>query len=96
MGIHRRSLYDTFGDKHSLFVQTLERYESLIACQMKGQMTDGMSTAKSIRKTFELAIYVDNAHVKWCLLVNTAVELALIDSEVSKNKFCFLSRLKIL
>ena len=34
MGIHRRSLYDTFGDKHSLFVQTLERYESLIAAQI--------------------------------------------------------------
>ena len=24
MGIHRRSLYDTFGDKHTLFLKTLD------------------------------------------------------------------------
>ena len=28
MGVHRRSMYDTFGDKHSLFMKTLELYEN--------------------------------------------------------------------
>lgn len=28
MGIHRRSIYDTFGDKHALFMKALERYET--------------------------------------------------------------------
>ena len=56
MGIHRRSLYDTFGDKHSLFVQTLERYESLIASQIRKQITEEMTTVESIRKIFELAV----------------------------------------
>ena len=28
MGIHRRSIYDTFGDKHALFMKALERYEA--------------------------------------------------------------------
>ena len=27
MGIHRRSLYDTFGDKHSLFLKAMDRYD---------------------------------------------------------------------
>lgn len=85
MGIHRRSLYDTFGDKHSLFVQTLERYESLIAAQIRKQITEEMTTVESIRKIFELAIYSDNASPKGCLMVNTAVELSLLDNEVSQR-----------
>ncbi|MNC70346.1 HTH-type transcriptional repressor ComR [compost metagenome] len=28
MGIHRRSIYDTFGDKHALYMKALQRYES--------------------------------------------------------------------
>ncbi|OUL08171.1 TetR family transcriptional regulator [Sedimentibacter sp. SX930] len=85
MGIHRRSLYDTFGDKHSLFVQTLERYESLIAAQIRNQITEEMTTVESIRKIFELAVYSDNASPKGCLMVNTAVELSLLDNEISQR-----------
>ena len=85
MGIHRRSLYDTFGDKHSLFVQTLERYESLIAAQIRKQITEEMTTVESIRKIFELAVYSDNTYPKGCLMVNTAVELSLLDNEVSQR-----------
>ena len=85
MGIHRRSLYDTFGDKHSLFVQTLERYESLIAAQIRKQITEEMTTVESIRKIFELAVYSDNTNPKGCLMVNTAVELSLLDNEVSQR-----------
>ena len=85
MGIHRRSLYDTFGDKHSLFVQILERYESLIAAQIRNQITEEMTTVESIRKIFELAIHSDNASPKGCLMVNTAVELSLLDNEISQR-----------
>lgn len=85
MGIHRRSLYDTFGDKHSLFVLTLERYESLIAAQIRKQITEEMTTVESIRKIFELAVYSDNTNPKGCLIVNTAVELSLLDNDVSQR-----------
>ncbi|CZQ98206.1 TetR/AcrR family transcriptional regulator [Trichococcus collinsii] len=85
MGIHRRSLYDTFGDKHSLFVQTLERYESLVASQIRKQITEEMTTVESIRKIFELAVYSDNTYPKGCLMVNTAVELSLLDNDVSQR-----------
>ena len=85
MGIHRRSLYDTFGDKHSLFVQTLERYESLVAAQIKKQITEEMTSVESIRKIFELVVYSDNTNPKGCLMVNTAVELSLLDNEVSQR-----------
>jgi len=29
MGINRQSIYDTFGDKHSLFLQALDRYREI-------------------------------------------------------------------
>src|SRR4051794_15823962 len=29
MGINRQSLYDTFGDKHALYLQALERYREV-------------------------------------------------------------------
>ncbi len=29
MGINRQSLYDTFGDKHSLFLKALDRYHEV-------------------------------------------------------------------
>ncbi|HYX30172.1 MAG TPA: TetR/AcrR family transcriptional regulator, partial [Pyrinomonadaceae bacterium] len=29
MGINRQSIYDTFGDKHSLFLEALDRYREI-------------------------------------------------------------------
>ena len=29
MGINRQSIYDTFGDKHTLFLQALDRYREI-------------------------------------------------------------------
>ena len=29
MGINRQSIYDTFGDKHTLFLQSLDRYREI-------------------------------------------------------------------
>lgn len=30
MGIHRKSLYDTFGDKHTLFLRSVDLYDHKI------------------------------------------------------------------
>ena len=30
MGIHRKSLYDTFGDKHELYMEAVKRYNKLL------------------------------------------------------------------
>ncbi|KAA2299393.1 helix-turn-helix transcriptional regulator, partial [Clostridioides difficile] len=31
MGIHRKSLYDTFGDKHTLFLKAVDLYDHKIS-----------------------------------------------------------------
>lgn len=30
MGVHKRSMYDTFGDKHTLYIKALKRYGDVV------------------------------------------------------------------
>lgn len=39
MGIHRRSIYGTFGDKHALYMKALKRYESTQNKKLRGHFT---------------------------------------------------------
>ncbi|SFE21797.1 TetR/AcrR family transcriptional regulator, transcriptional repressor for nem operon [Paenibacillus catalpae] len=82
MGIHRRSLYDTFGDKHSLFVKTLELYEKHKTATIQAEVIRGRSAKQAIRFIFDLLIEVNDDRPLGCLFVNSATELALRDPEV--------------
>ncbi|RAP74504.1 TetR/AcrR family transcriptional regulator [Paenibacillus montanisoli] len=80
MGVHKRSLYDTFGDKHSLYIKALQRYSKMM--EDKRIPVDNLSAAEAIRLLLETALRpMNEATPKGCLLVNTAVELALNDPE---------------
>lgn len=85
LGISRSSMYDTFGDKHSLFVMALKQYrkERVDPVIKEADLTKDVEAY--IRNMFEFvkteAIQDDKS--KGCLLVNTAVELAPVDKEVS-------------
>ena len=86
LGLSRSSIYATFGDKHTLFVETLRRYGS--ACRAPG-LSD-LSTAESPRgaliRVFDLAI-ADAGETRQrdhCLLINTAMQLMYTDSEVTE------------
>ncbi|MGN7410337.1 TetR/AcrR family transcriptional regulator [Sporosarcina sp. SAFN-010] len=82
MGIHRRSIYDTFGDKHSLFLKTLQRYDNQIEAKITTHVNTQESPCKAIRQLFMLAILRDELEPVGCLAVNSAVELSLHDFEV--------------
>ncbi|MNO22652.1 HTH-type transcriptional repressor ComR [compost metagenome] len=81
MGVHKRSMYDTFGDKHSLYVRALNRYQEVIAKRMVEAMNGARSTKEAIRALFEMVIYPETGFPAGCLMVNTAVELATIDAD---------------
>jgi len=56
MGINRQSIYDTFGDKHTLFLQALDRYRrnpepKSIRCARKTWLNE-----KNLRQLFEEAV----------------------------------------
>src|SRR6476619_2099117 len=56
MGIHRRSMYDTFGDKHMLFMKALERYSEIIETKIETQVKTLDSVKQAIRRLFEMTI----------------------------------------
>lgn len=85
MGIHRRSLYDTFGDKHTLFMSALDRYEELIGIKVASQVKPLASVKQAIRRLFEIAIYRNDNKAIGCLTVNTAVELSQHNEEVAEK-----------
>ncbi len=82
MGIHRRSIYDTFGDKHALFIQALQRYQLLQSQRLQHLLEQQVPVIDIIRIFLETT--VDNqALPKGCLMVNSGVELGTLDPEVS-------------
>ncbi|MBA2937116.1 TetR/AcrR family transcriptional regulator [Paenibacillus sp. CGMCC 1.16610] len=82
MGVHRRSLYDTFGDKHSLFVKTVDEYQKQINAMIKEEIGRGRTAKQVIRFRFDYLIEVNDDRPPGCLFVNSATELALRDPEV--------------
>lgn len=83
MGIHKRSMYDTFGDKHTLYMKVLERYAGTVSGKMESKVEGLSSAKKAIRLLFEAIAYNNGPEPKGCLLVNTAVELAVHDPEAA-------------
>ncbi|CAM4510566.1 TetR/AcrR family transcriptional repressor of nem operon [Paenibacillus endophyticus] len=82
MGIHRRSLYDTFGDKHSLFVKTIEEYQKQVRAIINSEVRRGRTAKQVIRFKFDYLIEVNDDRPLGCLIVNSATELALRDPEI--------------
>lgn len=56
MGIKRQSLYDTFGDKHSLYLTVLERYRLEQEENMTALLTSSGSLKKKLRQILEQVI----------------------------------------
>lgn len=82
MGIHRRSIYDTFGDKHRLYMQAVEKYGELLESSVHRKVDEPTPIKQAIRRMFEFAITAEE-RPKGCLMVNTAVELAICDTEAA-------------
>lgn len=77
LGISRQSLYDTFGDKHDLFLAALTRYLDAARAQVRHQLEKEGKLNGVMEELFGQLIHFscDNgAH--GCLLVNSLVELA--------------------
>ncbi|MGZ3821857.1 MAG: TetR/AcrR family transcriptional regulator [Mucilaginibacter sp.] len=85
LGISRSSLYDTYGDKHTLFIKALETYKESATIKMCNIVSNTLSAKDAIRQLLEinaLELIGDNQH-KGCFMINAAVEVAPHDDEVS-------------
>ncbi len=53
MGINRQSIYDTFGDKHSLFLEALDRFCQILSAKGIRSARKPGSMKKNLRRLFE-------------------------------------------
>jgi TetR/AcrR family transcriptional regulator, transcriptional repressor for nem operon len=85
LGIKHQSLYDTFGDKHRLFLEALKRYEQRYNVTI--DILEGPGSGKEvIERVFRTAVQTlgQTKRPRDCLVVNTMVELAPHDEEVAQ------------
>jgi TetR/AcrR family transcriptional regulator, transcriptional repressor for nem operon len=85
LGISRSSLYDTYGDKHTLFLKALESYQASSSGAMCNVVSNNVSAKEAVRRLLEMAtteLLIDKQH-KGCFMVNAEVEVAPHDKEVS-------------
>lgn len=85
MGIHRRSLYDTFGNKHTLFLKSVELYDRQIGTALAA----GGKHAKTATEAFQFIVgFLVNREenpASGCLIVNSTVELAAHDVDINNR-----------
>ena len=97
MGINRGSLYDTFGDKRSLFLAAIAHYEATIVKDTIACLMQPEADKQTIISLFR-GLVVDMAKEEncyGCLMTNSAVELCPHDAE-AKSKielhFCAIAK----
>lgn len=84
LGISRSSLYDTFGDKHQLYLQALKAYQQENTLELERQLVEATSMKAAIRDLLEATVkgLLQDRQQKGCLLTNAGVELAAQDKAV--------------
>ncbi len=83
MGIGRQSLYDTFGDKRSLFLQALAVYSADGVAAVVKKLRAGPNALRAIERVLlDMAEERGKTRIFGCMGVNAICELAQTDPEV--------------
>lgn len=85
MGIARQSLYDTFGDKHALFLHALARYDAARGAELRACLEGATSVRRAFRELFlSIVDATIPAKRRGCMGITAAVELGAHDPAVAK------------
>jgi TetR/AcrR family transcriptional regulator, transcriptional repressor for nem operon len=78
MGVNRQSIYDTFGDKHSLFLEALDRYREIQSRKLFEVLERPGSMKRNLRQLFEEAVArsLSAEGRRGCFVGNSMSELA--------------------
>ncbi len=82
MGIHRKSIYDTFGDKHALYLKVIDRYSEFSTAQFKSETRRAKNSYQAIQYIFDYIIEGNEDKQFGCLFVNATTESGPWDQEV--------------
>jgi TetR/AcrR family transcriptional repressor of nem operon len=82
-GLNRGSLYDTFGDKHGLFLEVVEHYRSHVTAKRLARLEAPGPAREKIATFFKEVIEfsVGEGRLLGCLMTNSAIELAPHDRD---------------
>jgi len=96
-GLNRGSLYASFGDKHSLYLETLDLYERLFVREFEKFLLTGESPIQNVRTFFDIAFLgLNEAQLRaGCFFVNTIVEMTDIDQDLVTTAGLKLDRLEV-
>lgn len=96
MGINRGSLYDTFGDKRSLFLAAIAHYDETVVEEIITRLEAPDASKKAIFDHFEDLIEraASDKTRRGCLLTNTAIELCPHDADTAKRIATNLERIE--
>jgi TetR/AcrR family transcriptional regulator, transcriptional repressor for nem operon len=86
LGIGRQSLYDTFGDKHALYLAALDRYREQtggITCRALGAE---VPVRRAMRRLLQAIIdTILGEPGRTCMMVNAAAERCPLDAAVARR-----------
>ena len=82
-GLHKASLYQTFGDKHQLFISALKLYFKKSSKAQKESRNGEENPITAIRNSVDTTID-QCAEGKGCLAVNSLIEVAPFDVETDR------------
>jgi TetR/AcrR family transcriptional repressor of nem operon len=95
MGIGRQSLYNAFGDKHSLFIEAMKHYASRNGQPLIDILRAPGSGVNNIRQALEAVVsLMTSGDCCGCLVTNSIVELAPHDEEVAEVVRSALNRVE--
>jgi len=95
MGIKRGSIYNTFGDKHSLFIAAVEYYAKEVTSRTIKILESPGSPLENIKLFFETIVNTpSDKKTRGCLISNTVVELAPHDEKVADTVRIILKRIQ--
>ncbi|WP_338707004.1 TetR/AcrR family transcriptional regulator [Paenibacillus amylolyticus] len=83
MGIHRKSLYDTFGDKHTLFLKSVDLYDHKISSALAAGVKRSKTATEALQFIFLSLIHGEESPASGCFIVNSTVELAARDKDMN-------------
>ena len=86
MGIRRGSLYDTFGDKRSLYLDALKRYIAIGQTRTNTLLAQDGTLQEVLEYFFQdyIDLLLSDPASRGCFLVNASLEMAPHNSEVNK------------
>lgn len=82
-GLNRGSLYDTFGDKHGLFLEAVERYRANVSARRLAALEEPGPLREKIAAFYQgiIDFASGEGRLLGCLMTNSTVELAPHDRD---------------